>query len=273
MARTMLTATTMFYVSSDPAVGNDANDGTSPSTPKRTLQNMLDTWHRQYDQAGYQVQFQLMDSAFTYDGFSCRGGHVGHYGYPSLPPSLQVIGNPTNPALTHIHGVGMTAVEQLVWGSLHLDYLMLSSDTGSAIASRLTGSEVVTHNLTIGACGSAAIYAEANSNVLLGQDIQIVGDCPEFLYANKSATIENIGGLNITANGARNFGSFFIGAARNATIDVTTVNFLLAPGATVTGKRWAVIMGGQIDTNRRNPDTLFPGSANGSVGIGGGFCG
>lgn len=275
-SRTMLQSEMMFYVSSDPAVGNDANDGTSPAAPKRTIQNMMDTWHRQYDQAGYRMQVQLMDSAFTYDGFSCRGGHVGHYGYPSLPPSLQVIGNGANRALTHIRGIGGTAVEQLVWGSLHLDNVMVSSDVGSAIASRLTGSEIVTHNLAIGDCGAAALYCEANANILIGQDIDVVGNSPEFIYANECGVIKSIGGMTIRIHGARTFSDFFIGAARNGIVNTVGMNFSLAAGGSVsnTGVRWAFLKGGGIDTVGRVGDVMLagfgrPGENRGS----GGFCG
>lgn len=270
-SRTILQSDSDFYVSQ---TGDDNNSGATSLAPKKTIQAMMNTLFQQYDHGGVRVRVNLAASATPYAGFSTRGAWVGHYGNPLIggaTPTFDLIGpNTADPSQVTIKGIGIPAVQTVVGKSLHLDALTVSSDTSYGVHAFLTGSEIVLHNINFATCGDSMIYAQGKGTVIFtsGNTLRIVGNAPRFAYADRGEI--DLSNTPVVASGPVTFSDFFVGAARNGNLLASPGSF---SGGPVTGARWAVARGGQIDTGGVNPDTLFPGSTNGNVRIGGGFCG
>lgn len=89
--RIELTGPTKFYVST---VGNDANDGLTPITPKQTTSAMLSALQQNYDFRCFDVQVVHAPSLTSYAPISVGGSFTGSCGQP-----LRIVGSTTRGAV------------------------------------------------------------------------------------------------------------------------------------------------------------------------------
>lgn len=244
---------------SDAAVGSPgATDGQSTGAAAfRTIQHAVDTIHSQVDCAGFSPTVQCADGTYS-AGATLLDRVMGNV-------EILLRGNLTTPANCVVSvGNGETCFFAKDDGVFDLDGFTIQGGTGATgIHSGQFGICDVGANMRFGAmaAGTHLQVGQTGSMNILG-NYSIVGNAASHISVEHNGGIDMTGGTAVKIPSALAFTTFIQGVF-SADIKAGGVGYTGAGVAGTTGQRWALSGGSAMQTNGVDPDTIFPGNANG----------
>lgn len=248
-----LSSSLNLYV--NPSTGNDANNGTGPTTAFRTIQKAFDVGYGNYNFNRNALIVNLAAGTYT--------AGVSIFGLPTGCPSVQLVGNPASPSTVQINVTNGNCI--LANGGCNLSISGIQM-TASGTASTVIGvgygvvcsqGWVTISNCVFGSCGTIQISA-TNGGVVVVQTCTFTGTSAFGLYSQTNGFIWcNNTTLTYTT-------AVYTSGNANAVTGgiISSVGTLFAGSA--TGVRFTANTGGMILTNGGGVN-FWPGSSAGVV--------
>ncbi len=269
--RTIVFGPLTLYVNSNPAIGNDLNNGLSPAAPFLTIQQALNYVYYLYDFNGNACTIKCADGTYAVSP-GPNAWAVAFSGLPvgMRPGSLALIGNttlPQNCVISVTNGNGIYAGN----GSYVTveGFTITASGTNQNLYQTLgygvycdTAAWMYLTNCIIGSCGTGQI-SQGNGGIMttgVSGSLTLTGTTEYALLAQGAggqlwcvgATF-NVTGLIVTSAFASAFQGGILAALANTFIGA----------ATVTGPKYLTSAGSLINTNGGGAN-YFPGSLPGN---------
>lgn len=247
--RDVLATGRTYYVRTD---GSDGNTGLADSAGGAflTIQKAIDAVAA-LDLSIFQATIQVRNGTFT--GALQLKPYVG-----ALPPIIQ--GNSATPANVLLNTIAPCIVNDAggVWKVR--DLKLQSGDAGLYAKN---GGDIRFQNIDFGSC-AYHLRADADSRIVATGSCGISGAATYHAYANGGTIAYGGGGFTFTMSGSQTYSIFAI--ATN--IGFIDAGFTTFSGGTIGGIRYLSQRNSMIDTNGGGSN-FFPGSAAGSIGLGG----
>ena len=258
MARTQLTDHLTLNATKS---GNDSTGDGSVASPFLTIQHAINVVYENYDTGGeYWVKIQVGDGTWEENlkiAYPLPGAGPGSY--------LRLSGNVSTPGNCLLKPASGVALEGTYGAYIEFEGFRFEAPTYGVSA--YNGAVMsMTGKCDFGPCGYH-VYSFLYGSVKLFVPYDISGGAVNHFIAN-CGSISLKAAANLTQSNL-NFSGCFIQGDRVADINLRGASFT-GQTANVTGKRWAADGNATIRTSAGvNPDTLIPGSVNGTKTLGG----
>ncbi len=248
--RTKLLANQSFYVST---AGNDANDGLTLATPKRTAQAMVNALQAGYDLNGFVASILRVGGNYT-DGTIVAGPLVGQKGRASLV--FDIVSTAVSIASAASCYVATDG------GCFTVQNQGIASSGGYGLIA-LCGSSISHQGNNFGVCAAAHTCGTDGGFVSAIGNYAVSGSASSSILASVNGSCGC--SVQVTIIGNPNFAGGFAEASQNGTLNCAGFTFV---GAGATGARAVASLNGVIDTNGVGA-AAFPGNSSPAPTTGG----
>lgn len=261
-ARPILSADRTYYVRKD---GSDANDGLEDSTEGACL-TVMGALRKAalIDLFGFTATIQIGDG--IYDERIVVPKMTGQ----QITENLVLIGNLADPSAVTLrnNAAYQPVIEAIMGAAIKLGggFTLTAPNLGYGINAAEAGVISVSQNIVFGPCGEHHAYANNAGTINFFEPYTVAGGAKAHWAASLAGQIYSMTTVTVAEPVTFSFGFAvsFAGGVQQLNGNV----FALAPGATVTGPRYATQGNGVIETYGAG-ETYLPGSQPGSNVTGG----